>query len=484
MGVVMLVLWRERKRGAAIVLAAGLAAVALAAVLAAVAMARPLAGFIHIRTNLSQAATLVSAHPDLVVSPDGDRVVAVWTEGYNARAGFRGHVYLRAASETGGGWGSKIPVFSGDDSACAYAAAVAVTGDTAHVAYVVFEDTCNDPNRVQVRYRTCSLTSGQCSSEQAVFTELTHITAYVVTHVDIALDEDGDPHIVWAQYADDGSVGDVWYNTRSAGVWGSEKWVDESNKVDRRPAIAWADGYAHVAWETEQVGGGEYYLRYRRRDDESGAWSSVVSIVGPQHKYPPGNPDVAAGAGRVFVVWDWCAYKDLNNEYCLEYNLVYGRSAVTGSMNFDWREVGTDAPTGWDNYYSTDNVYALPDNAEYLLDLRPSIALNDAGWPAVVWHANRSSGDVGIDYAVYYSYALTGTEAKVYWITPTVLSQGQATVLGAAVVGVGEPEPGGEQHLHVAYMQKLGENAWDVYYNSNEEDRYEKGYLPLVMRTY
>ena len=89
-----------------IVLAAGLAAVVLVAALEAVVTAAPVS-FLHIRSNLSQTATLVSAYPDLAVSPDRDWVVVVWTEGYDDRAGFQGHVYLRAASETGGGWGTR-----------------------------------------------------------------------------------------------------------------------------------------------------------------------------------------------------------------------------------------------------------------------------------------------------------------------------------------------------------------------------------------
>ena len=161
-----------------ILLAAGLAAVALAAVLAVVAMARPV-GFLHLRRNLSNTETLVSAYPDLAVSPGGDRVVAAWTEGHKDGIGYKGYAYLRTASETGAGWGSKIPVFAGGDSACAYDAAVAVTGATAHVAYVVFVSTCAEPTQMQVRYQACSLTSldsGQCDGSE-------HIVASVDTSV-------------------------------------------------------------------------------------------------------------------------------------------------------------------------------------------------------------------------------------------------------------------------------------------------------------
>ena len=466
--------WRTRKQRAAIVLAAGLAAVVLAAVLAAMAMARPLAGFFHIRTNLSHAATRVSAYPDLAVSPDGNWVTAVWTEGYDEEAGLRGHVYLRAASEAGGGWGNKVAVFTvvtGTNLAYAYNASVAVTGATAHVAYVVFQFEGIELVQTQVRYRTCSLTGGQCGDWQSVFAETN--TNYLITQVDIALDTDGDPHVVWARHDKAGNEGDIFYETRDAGGWGGAERVDSgaASLVDSAPAIAWEGGYAHVVWE--RSGG---YIRYRRREDASRTWDGVISIVGPEPDYPPGNPDVAARAGHVFVVWDWCIFPS-------GYNLVYSRSEVTGSVSFSApREVGTDKTGGWEEYYySTDNVDSLPDRDEYLLDLQPFIALNEAGGPAVVWHVDRSGGN-HTDYAIYYSYALTGTGAGVNWITSTVLSRGQPTMLGSAAIGIGEPEAGGEQHLHVAYMQKLSSSAWDVYYDSNEWDRYPHVYMPLVMR--
>jgi hypothetical protein len=67
----------------------------------------------------------------------------------------------------------------------------------------------------------------------------------------------------------------------------------------------------------------------------------------------------------------------------------------------------------------------------------------------------------------------------VSWLTRTVLVEGQ---LGAAVIGVGESEPGDQRHIHVAYM-KSGGSAWDVYYDSNEWDSYDHLYMPLIMRS-
>lgn len=476
-----------------IVLAAGLAAAVLVAALEAVVTAAPVS-FLHIRSNLSQTATLSSGYPDLAVSPDRDWVVVVWTEGYDDRVGFQGHVYLRAASETGGGWGNKVRVFSGDSSAYAYDAAVAVAGDTAHVVYVVFLSDGGSLTRTDVRYATCPLPNGECESWIVSFDP-----TYLLTRVDIALDEDEDPHVVWTRQAEDRSEGDIWYNRRSAGAWGSPERVDnEGDFIDGNPAIAWADGYAHVVWQASYgpAEDKDYYIRYRRREDQSGDWDEEVVSLVDGVGLPTANPDVAAGSGRAFVVWDWCADLEQTLGYCTAYNLVYWRSDWGRSQR---REVGTDEEAPVEIYYSAEKQDYFEDGNEYLLNLEPSISLNGDGWPAVVWHADLSEGegcsqsqgckDEDRDYAIYYTYALTGTEDNgVDWITPTVLSQIQPGMLGCAVVGRGEPGPSGEPP-HVAHMQKLGTDKldlWDVYYDSSEDERerYSYLYLPLITRAY
>jgi hypothetical protein len=473
MGLVALTRWGRCRRGAAIVLATMLAVAAVAAMLAAVAWAAPRLEFIHVQRNLSWTRDRMSAYPDLAVSPDGDRVVVVWTEGYDEQAGYRGHVYLRAASESGGGWGNKIPVFTGDSSACAYyKAAVALTDTTAHVAYVVFsggDDGCFYPTTMQVRYRTCSLTSGQCGAEEQVVS-----VAFLnnqITWVDLALDDSENPHVVWAQYhKGQVSLGRIFYKARVDGAWGDTAESVHGDGDNNVPAIAWANGYAHVVWQKESQDASD--VLYRRRS-VSGEWDPIGgALVLLSANEPQRNPDVAAGGtDRVFVVWDRCLSAD-----CDEYALVYKRSDTNGGGAYggfgDYRDVGTDK-TGLSNL-----TPYTPTGDGYLPDLQPSIALNRDGWPSVVSHAAYGTDT----YAVYYSYATTGTTGtvkRVSWLTRTVLVEGQ---LGAAVIGVGESEPGSQRHIHVAYMKGRG-SAWDVYYDSNERDSYDRKYMPLIMRS-
>lgn len=468
------------------------AAAALAAVLATVAGARPLR-FLHIRHNLSQTSDQVSAHPDLAVTADGATVVVVWTERY--RDDFDGRVYLRAVSETGGGWGNKIEVFPDGSPAeivkAEDVAAVAVAGTTAHVAYIVrgFED--GSLARTEVRYRTCSLPSGPCETGwQSVYIE--NNVNFFVGRADIALDAEGDPHVVWAKYNQEKTQREIWYNTPNGGTWigntflvDSTSWAEEDPPIERAPAIACEGGYAHVVWE--DLSGDAHVVRYRRRNDASGVWDDAEIIMSPDAGRPAGNPDVAAGAGQVFVVLDW--HPISGQPY---YTPLYRRSAVTDTMDFgDLLVVGTDhlyLEIGVESYYPSD---PRAGEYKYTWDLQPSIALNDDGWPAVAWHAQRR--DSPGEYEIHYSYAVAGTITQVNWITPTVLSFGQGDLLGSPAIGVGRSSGGAftsveelasddEQHQHIVYMRNLSASAWDVYYDGDEWEEYPHVFMPVITR--
>jgi hypothetical protein len=479
--------WSKRKGGMVVV--AVVATAALATVLATVAGARPLR-FLHIRHNLSQTSDRVSAHPGLAVTADGNTVVAVWTEKYRS-PDFDGRVYLRVASEMGGGWGSKITVFPDGSPAeivkAEDVAAVAVAGTKAHVAYIVrgFED--DSLVRTEVRYRTCSLPSGPCETGwQSVYIE--NNVNFFVGRADIALDAEGDPHVVWARYNQEKTQREVWYNT-GAGTWSntymvdSTSWAEGDPPIERAPAIACEGGYAHVVWE--DLSGDAHVVRYRRRNDASGVWDDAENIMSPDAGRPAGNPDVAAGAGQVFVVLDWHPISE--QPY---YTPLYRRSAVTDTVDFgDLLEVGTD-----NSYLAVTNYYPSDwreGEYKYLWDLQPSIALNDEGWPAVAWHAQRI--DSPGEYDIYYSYAVAGTITQVNWITPTVLSWGQGDLLGSPAIGVGRSSGGAfasvgeltsddEQHQHIVYMRNLSASAWDVYYDGDEWEDYPHAFMPVIMR--
>lgn len=373
-----------------------------------------------------------------------------------------------------------------------------VAGTTAHVAYVVFNGTCDNPAQMQVRYRTCSLTSGECdASEDIVASANTLLNR--ITWVDLAVDAGGDPHVVWAQYDEQGHDGEIMYKSRGGGGWGSEYEVasNAGGRDNNAPAIACADGSVHVVWEEET----EHVIKYRRRG--ASGWDTEVPLCGAQTVYLPGNPDVAAGAGEVFVVWDWCSNENDPISPCSTYHLVYRRSNDKGEhwgiRESETREVGTDYLRfyAYDSLEDYDSVLEGQGEDVYVQRLRPAIALNEDGWPSVVWHANRSGGGEeeggsgGESYVIYYSYAISGTDSgtsgAVDWITTTVLNEDQSSWVGSATVDVGVR--GSEQYLQAAYMwkpSKDSQDAWDVYYEGfsyNPHARISAAGLVLVSST-
>jgi hypothetical protein len=442
----------------AVVLAGGVVVIMLTTVARSAS-----AGFLHIRLNLSATSDYTSADPALAISPDYDRVAIVWVEGYiQSKTDSRGHVYLRAASESAGGLGNRIAVYTGDESACAFdRAAVAVTGTTAHIAYTVYNP-CSTPQYTRLYYQTCSLTSGTCGSSELITS--TAASQYPITWVDLAVDENGNPHVVFARYEGAPRVGKIFYAARTGGAWGNSESV-YSTGDNNTPAIAWGGSCAHITWQNKGATLG--YIYYRRRC--GGVWSAPTptSLFSSNADTPPYKPDVAAQADRVFVVWSFRYRTDPET-----YALLYIRSNDNGA-SFPvggWREVVTD----YDASRYSDFTEYEPAGAEatYLEHLQPSIDLNDDGWPAVVWHTGGVTG-------TYYSYAISVTTNTVGWNGATLLMESSS---GAASVGFGEPISETVPLLHFAYME-MTDSAWDVYYDSSQVyDYLGHIYLPLVLK--
>jgi hypothetical protein len=449
------------------VVAAAAAAIGLAGILVGVLHAAP--SFLHIRQNLSNTA-YTSAYPDMAVSADHNYVAVVWVDGYSGISGSKGHVYLRVASESGG-MGDRIKVYNGDAGACAYdRAAVAIAGTTAHIAHVVWEP-CRTRDDTLILYTTCSLTSGTCSLPQVVLSP----SAQTISWVDIAVDESGNPHLVYAQYEGSSLTGKIFYIGHNGSSWGSALQVHGSGN-NHTPAIAWGGGCAHITWE-EETGSD---ILYRRRC--AGVWyplnnPSMISYGSPTPDHPH-QPDIATTSdGRVFIVWDCLAQSSPPppTRY-----LVYKRSNNNGDDFYPpiWPlEVGTDNDRSLPKPYTEEHVVGAESDVAYLKYLQPFVALNQDGWPAVVWHVGDD------ERGVYYTYAISGTDSSVDWVmTKTQLFAGEA---GAPVVEFGDLITGTIPLLHVAYMDATG-SSWEIYYDSNEADVLDipTVYLPLVMRGY
>ena len=473
-------------------LAAALMAGLLAALTAVLALAAPQRSFLHLATNLSNAPERWSGFADIGVSPDGDRVAVVWPEEYQGAGAPRGSVMLRWASEsTGSGWSSPMLVFPGDGDLCAAQAAVAVTGTTAHVAYITW-DPCLSPEAQAIRYEWCSLQpGGSCDNQVTVLTStLLGAGDPGFGWVDIALDVQGNPHFVYDYFRSEGSedVGTVYYTWLEDGTSRPEERVSGSDRSGNGPAIAWSNGHVHVVWAEEPYGGsGNYEIHYRRRTSGSG-WEADNVLSQQGDTYPPRNPAVAAYSDTVFVVWDMgddC--QEVGGEkVCTRFSLAYNYS-LDGGANWlsEWHEVGTDGEMTQDMIFSSTDA---DDMWEYTRCLQPTVALDGEGRPTVVWHVNQGSEDWP-DYDVKYNEGLTVTQFGAVWSSKNgeFLSQRTGGQSGSPVVALA---PVTSPHLHVAYlwsdMDEVGQpyGDWETYYDSNEYGSYPKVYLPLLFRNF
>jgi hypothetical protein len=454
------------------IMAATAAALALAGVLAGVLRAAPASSFLHLRRRLSQT-DYTAAYPDLAVSADRNYLAVTWVEGHAGTSGSKGHVYLRVASESGG-WKDPIKVYDGDANACAYdRAAVAIEGTTAHVAYVVWAD-CTNKQDTRLYYTSCSLIGNTCDARQFVLSS----SIEKIFWVDIAADDSGNPHLVFARYQEIAGMlhGKVLYKRRTGSGWAGTETVHEGTTINNHtPTIAWGGGCAHFAWE-EEAGGD---ILYRRRC--AGVWhptSDPLTIHDADQFTPPHRPNIAtAPGGQVFIVWDYLAQEATPHTPTTHF-LMYKRSNNGGDDFYPsvWPlEVGTDNDGSVFDPYTEEYVVGAEGDVAYLKYLQPSVALNADGWPAVAWHSGDETG-------VYYTYAISGTDTSVDWMPPTLLFAGQA---GAPAVGFGDLITGTIPLLHMAYMDATG-GSWDVYYDSNEADvlDFPTVYLPLVSKGY
>ena len=461
-----------RSRGTRVGLALLLALAGLVLMMAAVALAAPEA-ILFLRQDISKSPERVSARPDLALGGDDDWLVVSWSEGYREYTEF-GHVFVRAA-HLPEDWGSKDTVFWGGSDVCAHQSAMAVTGTTVHVAYTLKESDCTDPTTMTVRYRSCTLDPWWCTPPTGDGEVITTTTRSILD-VDLALDEAGDPHVVWTSCNEAGRDCDLYYARRNGG-WSVSPRIEGSGATqggNRAPAIAVAGGYAHVVWRFDGNLGSQFV--YRRSSDGTN-WTNQVEFFTSDGD----EPDVAARGSTVYAVYELC-YKwnppaDQTGE-CEEYYLLYRRSENSGASWVE-REVGTEAAS------SEDWAHIYDSRDGYLKALQPAVVLNDDDFPVVVWQADRTEDDG--DYAIYYQYAITETGAMTWAVTPrTTLNTNHPSELGFPAVGV--IGAGSAQTIHVAYAGKPNPNpmdtTWNIVYSSTPEmwDRYSHVMMPIMFR--
>jgi hypothetical protein len=472
---------RKGSRQGRWLIAAALAAGALSALGVVLALAAP-QRFVPIGgPNLSGEGTLDTVSADVAVSLDENQAAVVWVEEIEGIARPRGSVWLqRASAGAGDSWSGREVVFAGAEQGCAAEAAVAVTGTTAHVAYITWSPCTEDTTETTLYHTTCDLAGGGCAAAQAI-TSATSVPPVPprLSEVDITLDDAGSPHFVYVVYDTTGVTGTVYYRK---GTSQPDEAVPDS-ELGRNPAIAWSEGDVHVVWEDEA----EIEIMYNRKGGGGGwahpstppSWWQGTSIKHPR------NPAVAAQGERVMVVWDWQWTAEAD-----QYVLAYTRYLTETSRWMNVYEVGTGGEVepfvseGFrDPPYYTYTSMVNPIYPVHLYYLRPAVALDREGMPAVVWHAGSGTYDVMVSQAQSMTESTVGDDI-FSWSEPAVFDRqavgGSASPV-VAQAGVVSPS------LHVAYVHQVGAD-WETFYEGRtpgaDLDGEHAVYLPVVIRHY
>jgi hypothetical protein len=433
--------------------------------------------WLRITTNLSGSSTLLSAYPDVAVSQDGGYVAVVWQEQHAGDTDVKaGHIYARCVQEGSDRWWSakdSVPgsyqLFGGGGRIRGQTPAVALHGNEVHVVW---------SGGYNSEYNTIYYQTGTIGADNAV-TWLSGIGAQTVasvaggelTNPDVAVDANGDPHVVWQQ--EEAGAKQIYYSTLSGGSWQDnlEQVSNGTGADNRAPTIdIWhADTTAHVAWVArEDVGGG--LMAGRVYHAASSDWNSPHSVFGTSDSDEEAQqPSIATwDDGKVFwigVAWDVWEDNNADDEVnsADSWRLYYGYSKDGGST---WTD--DDGPVGprYPHYLGGD---------EYVQSLRPSLIYYD-----LTPHLALAETDGGFsDPMATYHYELVGSSWDAEIMPWDSSKSGER---GAASMVIGDY--GGEAHWHYVYQAVVGtvgdQNRWDVFYTSNAQ--YNSVILPLVMK--
>ncbi len=471
---------------------------AMAVSMAAASIAAPQANGLK-RTLLSNPAKS-AAYPDIDVGTGG-LVAAVWTEGSGGDDKHNGPLKLGWISTGRDRWAT-----SAVDDQMVFDAAVAVSGATVHVVWSRPQNT--------VRYTTCQPPNYACATPEVIATG----TAEAL-QVDIAVEDDGTPHVVWVQ--DDNKV---YYQRKESTGWTAKQAVGGSQSVDSEgPAVAYAAGFVHVAWtewmHSDHKNSEVRYCRWGANESACDQGDVEVLSYWGVGGYLARNLSIAGdGAGNVYVAWDMLSQLDGGSQ--TQYAIGYAHS---GDLGATWNPVHT-YPRGTEFGDTIDDKQevtifrsgASEEWAEYIRFLRPHISVVVSGTatvPVLTWHARvqTGGGEEGLAQAalqvsphkVYWAYAtqpgsyeipLSG-EGYMHWASqPITLSTSvcgdvdmSVDSAAARLAPVGDlneilagDSPG--DYLHTVYQEETGGGLWHIIYNNNLEIPCNDVYFPLIMK--
>jgi hypothetical protein len=449
------------------------------------------------------------AYPEIETGDNG-LVVAVWTEGPDDIEKHNGPLKLAWTSDARTSW-TTVTL----DSEKTYDAAVAVSGSTVHVIW-------SRPKNF-VRYTTCTYTPSpvgfDCNPSDFVAA-----TGDEALQVDIVVDGGGKPHAAWVETFDEGNK--IYYSRKTGTVW-SVKTVVTNSSDSEGPALAYANGFIHMAWtEWLELVHTDSQVRYCRRGASDDAWSQCRALASWETEdFRARNLSTTADeAGHVYVVWDMLSIEDKNpvtGQWSKRnFAIGYRHNDNDGALD-DWKDVRT-YPRGneWASSLSDVTIFESGEGQslkEYVHYVRPHVSLAMSGTnnyvPVLSWHSQVSTGGEeemapaavlqSPPYQVFWTYATepgsyllsSGNDGYMYWASDVYtlsldfcgevqLFRDSATARLAAVGDLKEilagESPG--NHLHAVYHEETNGEFWGTLYNNTQERSCFGANLPVLMR--
>jgi hypothetical protein len=473
----------------------GLGLATLAAMVSASATTPQASG---LKRTLLSTANQYAAYPDIAAADTGGLVAAVWTEGPGGDDKHNGPLMLGWISNSSGGW-----VTSTVDPSTVFDAAVAVFGSTIHVVWT-------QPNNV-VRHTTCSPPNYDCAPPSVIATAVNE-----AFQVDIAVESDGTPHVVWVE--DD----DLVYYSRQniEKSWRVKEPLDgHSVEGSEGPAITHANGFIHLVWTEWKEPNSNSDVRYCRRGVDASDWTqcedavSIWDVGGHLGR----NLSIAADlAGNVYAVWDIVSIDDGGTRR--QYAIGYAHSGDHGATWHEPRSYPSGSRFG-DETSAAESVTIFRSGegeqwVEYVQFLRPHVSMVVSGTdavPVIAWHAQVETGGGGeersteaalqVPHKVFWTYATrpgsyvipTVGDGYLYWATkPFTLSTSlcgevdmnvdSATARLALVGDLNEilANDNANSHLHAVYHEETGGEFWGVFYNNTDAVSCFGAYLPFM----
>ncbi len=270
----------------------------------------------------------------------------------------------------------------------------------------------------------------------------------------IAVDNNGNPHVVWEEYTENNEI-HIYYSKRKNNIWSNPLKISGNSTSNDIPDIGIDDqGRVHVVW----MGGA---LKYVRKDGDNWTQPIDITTLGPM------NPAIyVEKEGKIHVVyehWDheivYLYSPDAGSTWTEPMNIsnssYYSWTAdVTadkdGKVYVVWSEKGGNGL--WYAVKDTDGVWGnpqkIPGTTQYLW--LPAIQINEKGEIFISY-----SGLVNEQWDIFY----TKKDTTGNWSNSINISQTSQNSNGWSL-GI---LPSGA--LSIVWVEELTQDNWEIYYD-------------------